>query len=159
MASCVLSHTPFFLPPLSSLFVQQEVGFAVRYTKPSVKNMETVNNAHRGWNDLLQSLFRVRTTGWALGEQPEPQSCCWLNQMTAFPLWHREWHFAGVGARLGCSKADGQRSRVSKSSQSSTAAEGVWAGGTHRKHTDKGTREWHWHRNTSGSVSTTGNKG
>jgi len=45
MASCVLSHTPFFLPPLSSLFVQQDVGFAVRYTKPSVKNMETVNNA------------------------------------------------------------------------------------------------------------------
>lgn len=45
MASCVLSHTPFFLPPLSSLFVQQDVGFAARYTKPSVKNMETVNNA------------------------------------------------------------------------------------------------------------------
>lgn len=44
MASCVLSHTPFFLPPLSSLFVQQDVGFAARYTKPSVKNMEIVNN-------------------------------------------------------------------------------------------------------------------
>lgn len=45
MASCVLSHTPFLLPPLPSLFVQQDVGFAARYTKPSVKNMETVNNA------------------------------------------------------------------------------------------------------------------
>lgn len=86
MTSCVLSHTPFFLPPLSSLFAQQEVGFAARYTKPSVKNMETVNSAHRGWNDLLRSLCKVRTTGRALGEQSKPQSCGWLNQMMAFPF-------------------------------------------------------------------------
>lgn len=106
MASCVLSHTPFFLPPLSSLFVQQEVGFAVRYTKPSVKNMETVNNAHRGWNDLLRSLFKVRTIGWVLGEQPKPQSCSWLNQTAAFPFWHGEWCFAEAGSRVGCPKAE-----------------------------------------------------
>lgn len=157
MASCVLPHTPFFLPPLSSLFVQQEVGFAVRYTKPSVKNMETVNNTHRGWNDLLGSLFQVRTIGWALGEQPKPQSCGWLNQISAFPFWQREWHFAEVGAPVGCTRADWTALWGEQNPHSIGTAEQLKECGPVEP-TDKGTRECDWHRNTFGSVSTR-NKG
>lgn len=66
---------------------------------------QLTTRTHRGWNDMLQSLFEVRIRDHALREQSKPQSCVYLNQIIAFSLLTKRMSLFLSGSSPGIHKS------------------------------------------------------